>query len=51
MGEKVAALCNSVKNKGFYETEFSGTNLASGVYFYELAAGGARICRKMVLLK
>ena len=51
MGEKVAVLCNVVKNTGYYEIEFSGKNLASGVYLYELAAGGTRMCRKMILLK
>lgn len=52
LGEKVAALVNSVQNAGSYEVNFDGSKLASGVYFYRLSANGSTfLTRKMVLLK
>jgi len=50
-GREVAALVNEFKSAGYYTTEFDGTNLASGVYFYKLEAGNFSKVMKMVLLK
>ena len=36
IGQEVNNLVNGKMNKGVYETEFSGSNLNSGVYFYTL---------------
>lgn len=34
-----------------YEIEFDGSNLSSGIYFYNFSAGSSSITRKMMLLK
>ena len=36
IGQEVSNLVNGKMSKGVYETEFSGSNLNSGVYFYTL---------------
>jgi hypothetical protein len=55
-GREVATLVNDVKNAGTYETRFdaknsSGKTVASGVYFYQIKAGGFSETRKFLLLK
>jgi len=39
LGNKVTTLVNEEKPAGEYEVEFSGNELTSGVYFYQLKAG------------
>ncbi len=51
LGREVLTLINEVKNPGTYETEFDGTKLASGLYFYRLEAGDYTETKKMVLIK
>ena len=51
MGREVATLVNEVKEPGTYTVQFSGSGLASGVYFYRLSAGQYVECRKMVVMK
>ena len=51
LGEEIATLINEYKPAGRYETEFSAANLPSGVYFYQLKAGGYISTKKMILLK
>jgi hypothetical protein len=51
LGEKVAELVNEVKSSGFYEVDFSGSNLTSGMYLYRLEAGDFVSTRKMTLIK
>ncbi|MGB5289534.1 MAG: T9SS type A sorting domain-containing protein, partial [Ignavibacteriaceae bacterium] len=46
-----ATLVNEEKPAGQYEVEFVGTNLPSGIYFYQLKAGGYVETKKMVLIK
>ena len=36
---------------GYHSMEFDASDLASGVYVYQLALGRERVSRKMVLLK
>ena len=50
-GDEVSTIVNKVQNPGSYETEFNGTNLASGVYFYRLTSNDFVSTKKMVLLK
>jgi hypothetical protein len=51
-GELIAELFNgSVKSNASYQVEFDGTDLASGIYFYELRMAGQSEVRKMILLK
>ena len=58
LGNEVATLVNEEKPTGVYEVEFNTSNLASGVYFYQLQAGtsassgqGFLSTKKMSLLK
>ena len=51
LGEKVAELVNEVKSAGFYEVDFSGSDLTSGMYLYRLEAGEFVSTRKMTLIK
>jgi len=51
LGNEVATLVNEEKPSGTYEVEFGGTNLPSGIYFYQLKTGSFSETKKMVLLK
>lgn len=51
LGRKVETLINEEKPAGNYEVEFSGSNLSSGIYFYELQAGNYSSVKKMILIK
>lgn len=50
-GNEVLILVNGVQSKGLHSTEFNGTNMASGIYFYTLTAGEYRATKKIILLK
>ncbi len=51
LGKRVATLVNEEKPAGNYEIVFDGSNLPSGVYFYQIRAGSYIETRKMLLLK
>ncbi len=51
LGREVVTLVNEEKAPGNYEVKFDGTNLASGVYFCQLQAGGFVDTKKIMLLK
>ena len=51
LGNEIATLVNEEKPAGEYEVEFDGTELPSGIYFYQLTAGSSIETKKMVLLK
>lgn len=51
LGDEITTLINEEKSVGNYEVEFDGSALTSGVYFYQLRAGGFVQTKKMVLLK
>ncbi|MFI5145287.1 MAG: T9SS type A sorting domain-containing protein, partial [Ignavibacteria bacterium] len=51
LGREVIALLNKKLQPGIYEVEWDGSNFASGVYFYKLAAGDFVETKKMVLMK
>ena len=51
LGQTVAVLVNESQEKGIHKVEFDGTNLNSGIYFYQLAAGNNISTRKMMLIK
>jgi hypothetical protein len=42
---------NEKLNPGIYEVTFDGSNIASGVYFYQLRTGDFIETKKLVLLK
>ena len=51
LGQVVATLVNEVQNAGRYQIEFDASNLASGVYLYQIQSGSFVQTRKMVLMK
>ncbi|MBZ0203149.1 MAG: T9SS type A sorting domain-containing protein [Ignavibacteria bacterium] len=51
LGKKVATLVDQKKEAGFHEVEFSGKNLASGLYIYRIEAGDFSDVKKMMLVK
>ncbi len=55
LGKEVITLVNETKDAGYYTTDFDGTNLASGVYFYRIIAEGSsqsfNKTMKMILIK
>ena len=51
IGQEVTTLVNEELPPGRYETQFLGSNLPSGVYFYQLRAGTYLETKKMVLQK
>jgi Secretion system C-terminal sorting domain len=51
LGREVATLVDTKQSAGIYSVTFDGNNLASGVYFYRLQAGGFSDMKKLTLLK
>ena len=51
LGRKVDELVNQKLSPGTYETEFSGSNFSSGVYYYKLIAGNFSETKRMVLIR
>jgi len=51
LGNEVTTLVNEVKDAGVYKLQFDGSNLASGMYIYQLQAGGLFESKKLLLLK
>ncbi|RPI13115.1 MAG: T9SS C-terminal target domain-containing protein [Ignavibacteriae bacterium] len=51
LGKLISTPVNETKNAGKYTFEFRDTNLASGVYFYEMTAGVFSEKKKMMLVK
>ncbi len=51
LGEKVADLEEGMKLAGYYEVNFDGSSLPSGIYFYTLSTSKLTITKKMILLK
>jgi hypothetical protein len=51
LGEKVASLVNELKEAGRYEINFDASDLASGIYVYNLKSGSFNSVKKMLLMK
>lgn len=51
LGKEVAALVNERLAPGGYETDFDGSRLTSGVYFYKLEAENFSEVKRMMLVK
>ena len=50
-GRVVTTLVNGQMEEGRYSIPFNGSNLSSGIYFYEMVIGDYREVRKMMLVK
>jgi hypothetical protein len=51
LGQRVQTLVNKGQPAGSYNVTFNAQGLASGIYFYQLKAGGFDQIRKMILLR
>lgn len=51
LGQEVAELVNGVIDAGNHDVKFDASQLASGVYFYRLQAGGAVQTKRLMLLR
>ncbi len=51
LGREIKTLVNQYQDKGKHEVNFNASNLASGVYFYQLKSGSFVSTKKMLLLK
>lgn len=51
LGREVSILLNEEKTAGIYELNFDASNLASGVYYYQLITDGFVRTRKMLVIK
>ncbi|RJP69336.1 MAG: T9SS C-terminal target domain-containing protein [Ignavibacteriales bacterium] len=51
LGKEIATLVNEEKPSGEYVVEFDGSNLSSGVYFYQLSTYGRVETMKLILMK
>ena len=51
LGNEVVTLVNEIKKVGYYNIQFDGSHLASGVYFYQLNTEGFVSAKKLILLK
>ena len=51
LGKEVMTLVNDQRQAGYYDVDFSGVNLASGMYFYKLQAGSFVQTKRMMLIK
>ena len=51
LGQKVVTVLNKELKSGAYKVKIDASQLASGLYFYELKSGNFRAIRKMLLIK
>ena len=51
LGRKITTLVNRNMQAGSHNIEFDASNLASGVYFYQLKVGNLSSIKKMNLMK
>lgn len=50
-GKEVEKLVDGYRAAGMYEVTFDAANIASGIYYYKIAASGFNETKKMILLK
>ena len=50
-GREVKTLVDDFKTAGYYSVQFSGNDLSSGVYYYEISAEGFNQTKRMILMK
>lgn len=50
-GKEISTLVNGKQSAGSYSVGFNGSQIPSGIYFYELRTGKFSLSRKMILIK
>ncbi|MBI5404090.1 MAG: Omp28-related outer membrane protein [Ignavibacteriae bacterium] len=50
-GKLVSTYLNQFVTAGYYNVDFNGSNLSSGVYYYKLTSGNFTDTKKMILVK
>jgi len=51
LGKKVEVLFSGLQNTGMHQIEFEGTELSSGIYFYQLRTKSFVKTKKCLLVK
>ena len=51
LGNQIETLVNEIKPAGYYDIEFNGSNLSSGIYYYKIEAGKFSQVKKMIMVK
>jgi len=51
LGQIVREVVNDEMNAGYHEVQFDASNLASGLYFYRMRAGGFTETKRLLLLR
>jgi len=51
MGQRVATLVEGKQSPGYHDVAWDASDVASGIYFYKLDAGGKTFIKKMALVK
>ena len=51
LGSEITTLVNKELEAGKYEVDFSGKDLSSGIYIYQIKAGAFRETKKMILMR
>jgi len=51
LGSEITTLVNKELDAGKYEVDFSGKDLSSGIYIYQIKAGTFRETKKMILMR
>jgi hypothetical protein len=51
LGKEVSTLVNDYKQAGTFDVNFDGSNLSSGVYYYQLTSGELTATKKLMLTK
>lgn len=51
LGNLVKELVSEQKEAGYFDVQFDGSNLSSGIYYYQIKAGNFTETKKLVLMK
>lgn len=51
LGQEVSKLVDEYKEPGFYNIDFDGSQLSSGLYLYSLEINNFKLSKKMILAK
>jgi len=51
IGQKISTLVNKRQPAGSYSVNFNGSNLAAGIYYYQITVGNFQQTKQMLLLK